>query len=708
MLNELCQLADALENAGISPKEWHPHLKLLPKASDKKPCYRISIAEDNSVVSVDELNIELAAILRKWEPSNGNSFPGFNIQSLYRLVGDDQKGKLKVWFEGKEPVDVGLLKSWCTSETDNWDVKTFTKVTKCLNEIPQIFLSIFKSNENFKSSSVSVLIERVIKMSNIRDDKLSIKDFQLNSFRISLENYLWEELGNGNSLKLILPILIQQGSSNKKVEDDRGSISVFLELSDWNEFPVAGRDSLELMNRCLIANSKINKLSDSSDAYGNELDGDLDKLPSVKLPIIADVKLRAMNSESLCQNRYGKIDAVSFPIGQESRKRAKGALEWLGDESREGETWGRADSRELFFAYPSILPEISVKLSSCFGASKSDDSEARFANSAQDVIKGLQGITKDLKNLNLNLFSLKKMDKARTKVVFHRNYSAQRLVDAAEEWQKGCANIPYLNIRIWGKTKGEWHTVEPVVPYPLQVSSCLNRVWRLDGSTECETPAIFRTQGVELLLEEHTERFTPYLLSVLLQNSKGLLIFLGNSQNKGDIISVKGYDSHKLIVPSILGLLLYKLGHTKEVYMANTPFLVGRMLKLADELHALYCKEVRDNNLPPQLAGNTLLTAALDSPVQALAQLALRIKPYYGWAQTFQKNDNSKLAGYFIRLYGETASQLSELDIPQRFNDTERAQLFLGYLASNPKKSDKQNDISVPEQSDIIKEIENE
>jgi hypothetical protein len=135
--------------------------------------------------------------------------------------------------------------------------------------------------------------------------------------------------------------------------------------------------------------------------------------------------------------------------------------------------------------------------------------------------------------------------------------------------------------------------------------------------------------------------------------------------------------------------------------MANTPFLGGRMLKLADQLHALYCKEVRDNSLPPQLIGNTLMTAALDSPAQALAQLALRIKPYYGWAQTIRKGDNAKLAGYYIKLYGEIASQLVTLEIPQRFNDTERAQLFLGYLAANPKKTEKQNDGSNNEKIDI-------
>ena len=112
------------------------------------------------------------------------------------------------------------------------------------------------------------------------------------------------------------------------------------------------------------------------------------------------------------------------------------------------------------------------------------------------------------------------MDKARTKVVFHRNYTAQRLVDAAKDWQMGCANIPELRIRVWGDKKGEWNTVETIVPFPLQIGHCLNRIWKLDGTTECEAPIIARTRGIELLLEEHVERFVPYLLSILLQKLK--------------------------------------------------------------------------------------------------------------------------------------------------------------------------------------------
>ena len=434
---------------------------------------------------------------------------------------------------------------------------------------------------------------------------------------------------------------------------------------------------------------RIGDTSKSIDAFGNPALECEDKLPSVRLPIIADVKLRAMNSESSCQHRYRTINAISFPIGKESRKRVKGALEWLGDETREGETWGRADAKELLFAYPETLPKIPLKLASCFGAKKTDDTGARFANAARDVIRGLKGLSKDLNKMELRVFSLKKMDKARTKVVFHRNYTAQRLVVAAQEWERGCANIPEIHFRAWSGKKGEWVMVEPKIPFPLQVASCLNRVWKQDGTTECETHAVISAQGIELLLDEQPKRFVPHLLAVLLQNGKGLLLSLAHVQHKGEIISViNGYDAHKLLVPSILGLLLHKLGVRKESYMNNAPFLVGKMLKLADELHALYCKEMRDNKLPPQLVGNTLMTAALDSPVQALSQLALRIKPYYGWAQTFRGAESGKLVGYFIGLFGDTASQLAKLELPSRFNDAERAQLLLGYLAAHPKKGD--------------------
>ncbi len=694
MLNELCQLSDSLKTAGIVPAEWHPQMKLLPKVSAKTPCFCICIAPNGDIASIDAISSELAAILRKWEPSNGDSFPGFNIKSLYRVIlNESEKKELKAWRDGKKPIDGDILKSWCLEESRNGDNKTLAKnslrkipdaLMEKVGDIPDRFLC-------FKS-----LVQRLDRYKiEEKEDGASHGD---HSFQASLEKFLWDAVATGDNARSLLALLIYEGNRAKKPKDDRGpNNSIFLDVADWTEHPIASRECMEWLNQRLVTESKIESDGTDSgsaiveDAFGNDIGGGKDKLPKVKLPIIADVSLRAMNSESSCQYRYGTIDADSFPVGQESRKQAKGALEWLGAESREGETWGRADGKELIFAYPSILPPVAVKLASCFGAKKADDTEDRFANAAQSVIKSLQGISKDLTKLELRVFSLKKMDKARTKVVFYRNYSAQRLVDAARDWEIGCSNIPSISFRTWGTEKGEIVIVQPQVPFPLQIARCLNRVWKQDGTTECETPVIPNSQGIELLLDEQPARIVPHLLSVLLRNSQGLFLSLGNMNHSGKVVSLKNYnDIHKKLAPSILGLSLYKLGIRKEEYMSNAPFLVGRMLKLADELHALYCKEVRDNQMPPQLIGNTLMTAALDAPTQALAQLALRLKPYYGWARTHQGNSGA-LAGYFIGLYGEVASQLAELALPVRFNDAERAQVLLGYLSANPKKEKNNN-----------------
>lgn len=131
-----------------------------------------------------------------------------------------------------------------------------------------------------------------------------------------------------------------------------------------------------------------------------------------------------------------------------------------------------------------------------------------------------------------------------------------------------------------------------------------------------------------------------------------------------------------------MGLLLWKLGIGKESYMNHPPYLVGRMLKLADDLHALYCKEVRKNNLPPQLLGNALMVAALDSPTQALAQLALRIAPYLGWART-NSTASAGLSRYFLKEFGLLEANLRDAALPTRLDDAARAQLLLGYISGN-------------------------
>jgi hypothetical protein len=173
------------------------------------------------------------------------------------------------------------------------------------------------------------------------------------------------------------------------------------------------------------------------------------------------------------------------------------------------------------------------------------------------------------------------------------------------------------------------------------------------------------------------------------RNAIGLLAALGQSRAKGEVLSVaKNYVRQPLILPSILGLLLSKLQITKEHYMKSTPYLVGRLLSLADQLHYHYCQHVRDSSVPPQLMGNALMPTALEEPVKALSLYSNRILPYQAWARSFQGSDedNKRVRGILKRL-GETCSEGSLENVPERCNDADKAQMLIGYLA-RPEKTD--------------------
>ena len=67
---------------------------------------------------------------------------------------------------------------------------------------------------------------------------------------------------------------------------------------------------------------------------------------------------------------------------------------------------------------------------------------------------------------------------------------------------------------------------------------------------------------------------------------------------------------------ALIGLMLYRKGIRKENYMEAFPYQYGQLLKVSDELHAMYCRVVRNGDLPPQLVGSSLFQAAAETPLR--------------------------------------------------------------------------------------------
>ena len=144
--------------------------------------------------------------------------------------------------------------------------------------------------------------------------------------------------------------------------------------------------------------------------------------------------------------------------------------------------------------------------------------------------------------------------------------------------------------------------------------------------------------------------------------------------------------------------------------MVNFPYLYGQLLKISDELHALYCNVVRDGNLPSQLAGGSQFQSAAEAPIRALHVLGQRMNPYILWAKSYRykgvetPKKESWRAGWLLSLYEKTATELFQVwSDDTRFNDTDKAQLFIGYLAALPKKEQTDD----PNETNEIKEEKN-
>jgi hypothetical protein len=692
MINELYNLSEAMSVAGIPLEEWPSPLEELRKVSSESPFFKLSFSGNYSVYGIEEItDQDLIKKLGKWEPSNGSSFPVFNMPSLFSFSKEQIQQK-DDFLSGKKQFDIALLRSWCTDKANNWDKKAISKLENCLHVVPEELKKKINKVNGFDNNSIIELIRLL--------GQITLEDF-----RKTLENHIFKRLEKQEDVKTLLRFLFSSTQSN--------DVQVVLDLDDWKPFgkPVANEKTIEWLNMVLIRSEQIelkqSKKSDKQDAFGYEYLEINRKMPKVKLAgKVGDVKLRSMFHEHQCQLRYKLIDDASYPINMVNRGKIQSALKWLKEPDREGKTWGMVDIDEILFAYPSVIPPRPIKLVSLLGASNNTEVPAKFESIAEDVTQSLKGLSSDNKVMNVQIFAIRKMDKARSKIVYFRNHNTEWIIKSAKTWREGCTNIPSLTFRVWSRGKDSDAQEKPEVisseiPKPVHIARIINKVWKMDGSVGGEIRKVKFYQGLELLLEQNKYELAVYLQSILLPNVYGLVVYLGNLLHSGKGIQEKKIRSESYqFLPSLIGLLLYIQNRIKEEYMEDIPYLIGQMLKISDELQTFYCKIVRDGNVPPQLVGNSLMVSALETPDRTLAQLAQRISPYLAWAKQYRTKDikeegkQSWIAGRYLRLYERNATifsdKLAMLENVQ-FNDREKAELFIGYLAELPKKEENAN-----------------
>ena len=679
MLNELKDLSRSLITSRVQLTDWHPNFDKCPKAGIT--CFTYVTNEGDISITFPEPNFDVR-IIRKWEKANGCSFPAFNMPPLFKSTDDELIKEIialkKILQKGK-PIESAKVNELLGSCIINWDKSALRKINLCLSK------AVAEIEDQFEAippeySAIDKLLERAKKI-DTKEFHEKLKEQILQSF-------------NDNMCPNIIDMLFQTGKTAKQIQ-------LIFEINDWAaigaSYPANHPVIQKWMNDRFLHFSTAKRKAGNieKDAFNESAIGWEEKLPSVRMSILGDVILRSMSSESPCQNRYGMLDAFSFPIGANARQEMKASLEWLSDETRKGKTWidltKRVGNATILFAYPTQKPETEPELAGLMGGleeSVVDSDGATFSAIAARVTRTLRGVYTGAYDNEVRIFVLsKRPGDARTKIIISKRYKTEHAVLSAERWQSGCRNIPNIKIRQFENNKPVWK--ECLIPFPAEVPWCLNTIWQRQGTYAARVHGFSINDALCLLLDESNEaiRLSLRAIDAIVRNSASLMLAIGQENTFSRVFKINKKDEKQaLLLPSILGLLLYKNGIEKGGFMNSPAYLVGRFLSLADDLHLKYCQDVRKGSIPPQLVGNALMPTALEMPEKALSMLSQRILPYQAWAKTLSGDGKDVgLVKYFLEKIGDVSNLLNKVELSSTCTDTDKAQMLLGYLAWSEK-----------------------
>jgi hypothetical protein len=428
---------------------------------------------------------------------------------------------------------------------------------------------------------------------------------------------------------------------------------------------------------------------------GNNLQ--MGPFPTVKLPVLNKAfPLVSMFSEAACNRRYDLTDSSVVPVATNVALEIQNALSFIVKPEREGRTWrgvcnghfeksgGRQrEQLDLLIAYVQGGVILPARIASLFGAAPDGEIE-QFEADASAVCEALDGIARQEPASRLNIFVLRRVSEGQAQVQLSAQPTVRDIISAAESWKQGGKNIPAVLARVPASKGSGQMFLRPLTPRPDRLVSITSRQWMESGKRWSSSQGANFSQVLNVMLKGYGCQVTATdLLGLTVSRTWPLMMGLfGTLLRLGPANSTRhGYSPqscrHAMLVTSALGILLYALDCRKEEYMHEAPFLVGRLLALADVLHREHSRHERNAEPPPQMIGNALMPVARDNPTAAVARLIDRLPLYEAWAE----RSGDGLARWAVSRIRATATELGNARLPTSANEADRAQLILGYIS---------------------------
>lgn len=705
MLNELASMRRGLTQAGIESERAHPDVQ--PVGKNKNPLL-VRLKAGGLLDGIELLSKDARRHLWTFREGKHNSFPFVSPPPLLDLPNSEREAFNKRWKDKnatpadrrKELLQAADKYARGGGWQDGWPgrglLESLQRKRAALANIgteaaaaPKVidrFSAIFGANGNgsrnrreFVDTFVSTILHEV---------KCGIDDW-LEAAHAAL---VGEEKQVGRKKKLVggdVYFDVAPEQFHRDVHDPRNRAAAARALSESGKSEVG---------RCAITGENAQLHS------GN--------FPQTNLPALGLSYVFSKNNDLPAAGSYHRFSDAAFPVGRLIVGDLAGAIAELVGESRENVTWctvpgERRQKTDLLIAF--VEGAFDAPAAGLFaGDSDSDpddelDSVAVYERRTERVIEAVKGkAEEDFRKTPVQVCLLRKVDEGNRKALLHRHLTVGQLYESAQEWARAQRNLPH-----WlsdSRTKGRRRLQSPM---PLSIPSLTRRQF-VRGGTEA-TDAI-GVPGVEafgfFLQEGDTRQVAQRFLHVALKRNQQLIEATGHAKHGGRVSKLE--TDTALRVVTLIAILLHALGRRGGSWMNEAAFRLGQLLSVADIVHAGYCADIRQGQVPPALLGNAVLTMAQANPAKALAALARRWKPYASWAKRASAAEAARLRSSDKREESERGWKISQAiwqhrraaeigaalhdQLPQRADDVFRAELLLGYVAGLPPRTRAESD----------------
>lgn len=694
MLNELYEASEALAELGLLEASTHPNVTAVAKST----CLVFEIDREGYPRDFRILSSEEAAKLWRHSKGNHHSFPAIRVQEP--LLPEQESVKLEqVEWNKLEPGEkVGFLSALDFSNTN----PLCTRIR--MSEWSRQELS-FTAKGSYSELGA---LEQLVSVFPTEKDTTSFVERMLRLLQGRLAT-----VTDKRDVDLIKTLLV--GEWNNAGECYIANCMTYYDVYEIDEFPVlvASSKTRQALVKLLIERDEGIAVKD--DLVHSPLSGTFqqslgNKYPNPNLPILGLTYLYSKKADTACLTRYGLSGVHAYEIGRGESNAVNDTLAFLTHPDRKGKTWlpmgdCSRDKPNLFLAYLPDDPRNKALLARAMADPSAYESEEERLWELQGYYEHLcgqvVGHTEKLLAKNpesvVNVMILEALDEGRKQVLYQRTLPLKQVLKNLSTWLEAAQDSPRVVIRMRGKE--EDILSPPEAPGPRQMIQ-LAKLYFRSGQISYSRQSLLSLQEIydlympQVDLTEQDHAFVLKILDKVLFKAGRLLSEFGQLIPL-EFASVTRRQRESLVkvvqeAVVLISILLWHLDLRKEIYMTGSSYNLGQLLQLADELHKEYCLHVRNKGdrskgYPPQFMGGEVLPIALENPIEGLNRLDERMGIYVAWAKTTSISGKRFDRSILDRL-GDVCAKIAANPFPDPFGPAERAQVFLGYLATLPNE----------------------